>query len=175
VEPRHPMHFNPSSERYHYRKIASEGVEESKRLVAENAVGFFAGDLKIDPPSIQWITPEPWEIAEREEREAHRREKETNQPFQCDCFHDDANFLGLTPFDFRNEILVSVELDGVVLIQNIAHEMRHVWQEKERGLWRKNEPASAEDDANNYSDGAILRYPEYVEMVKDLEDFGISL
>jgi len=167
MEPRYPTHFNPDSERFHYRKIASEGIDDKDRLTAEKAMEFFALDLEISSPSIQWIMSERWEVAEREEREAHRRSEETNQPYQCDCFHEEILILGSTPFDFDNEILILGDRDSGGLIQTIAHEMRHVWQEKTHGrLWRQKNADAAEKDAHEYADVAVNRYPEYVELAE---------
>ena len=141
-------------------------MEDETRTCAERAVAFFAHDLVIGPhPTIQWILEEPWQNAEREELEALKFQK------PCDCFNRENHILAETPFEFINQILVLSALDNSNLIQVIAHEMRHVWQERHHGrIWRQREQQAAEIDAEHYADEAIQRYPEYGRLLSEMED-----
>jgi hypothetical protein len=160
------MNFKPPLGPYWYRKVPPDSVEDETRTCAENAIKFFADDLMIAPPhpSIQWILEEAWQNAEQEELESLRLQK------SCDCFNREYHILAETPFEFINQVLVLSTLDSGNLIQVIAHEMRHVWQERHHGrVWRQHEQQAAEVDAEHYADEAIQRYPEYRRLPSDME------
>jgi hypothetical protein len=163
-----PANFNPHTGLWYYRKI--DRIDDERQTIADGAPTFFANDLEMDAPIVTWIFPEPWEGAEREEQAARARQEASGEPYECNFVHETVPLLGHIPFEFDNRIFILGELDVLLLIRTIAHEMRHVWQEKQYGSqWhRQNAEVAAEEDADRYAFEAMQRYPEYLRLSEDL-------
>jgi hypothetical protein len=101
------------------------------RSLADDALGFFAGDLALGEPlpMITWVVAVDWRTGHDADLEAANRERETGGAYVCDRFHEAENFEGYTPFDQTAEIRVRTDPGVEHLPGAVAHEMRHIWQD----------------------------------------------
>jgi len=153
-----PIHYNPATGRYWYRRISSERVPENKRAVAESALPFFAADLKLPvPPEIIWVEPVDWQTGHNEVSSANKKSFETGAAFRCDCFHEAEDFGGFTKFGETKSIHVRSDLGIDRIPGTIAHELRHTWQDKEYGAEFRRD-CESETDASRYEREALIRF-----------------
>lgn len=157
---------SPHTGLYWYKRIPRDEADDEMDAVAARAAEFFASDLEVAVPVVQWVVPVSWEIAENTSDEQAR---------QGEYFSEALSLPGITPFDFKNEILLRHSIDAAQLIRTIAHEMCHVWQEHKKGDWRQRELNAAEDQAVLYEAEACDRYKEYVHLTEPKDQFDIEL
>jgi hypothetical protein len=154
-------HYNPETCRYWYRKLRSETIDRDVQAESARALSFFGAELRLEQPypKIQWVRPEPWEVADEEDTKAAVRERELGVPYECDCFHEAEDFAGFTPYRRSHLIFIRIGLAREQLLKTIADEMRHVWQDRQYGDdYRETNRQAAEADAENYVADATPRY-----------------
>jgi hypothetical protein len=96
-------HRSPKTGAYWFREIQRDDADEEMDAVAQRAATFFAQDVGIPVPGIQWFVPAHWEIAEKE----HPQETPDRQYCKDAWFCDWKDILGCTPFDFEKRCILS--------------------------------------------------------------------
>jgi hypothetical protein len=143
-----PIHFDPTLKRFCFERLHLEHVEETTKNRALEVFKYCIDCLGLTgAPPLAFFRPVDWrqvglDFGEGQHFRRHRQ------------FHINAD--GYVPSEQPTEIWIRHNLSTPALEVLVAHELRHIWQQEQKGRFFS--VTDAETDAYSYGYQTALRF-----------------